>query len=311
MLVSIVKYHATIRLAQSFSERRQQGTIWYKVHHLLMIFFLVGYLIVLYSIINDIEITNNILTSLIFFFGASFVLIGILLQVSMLGSIKRNHKKLIQKNVQVTQAEDATIYALAYLSEIRDQETGEHIQRTSQYVRVIAEELSVVPKYKSHLTLRYINDVVKSAPLHDIGKVGVADGILNKPGKLTAEEFDEIKKHSKSGAEVLETAEEGLNFQSYLKIAIQLVRHHHERWDGKGYPEGLSGDDIPLSAQIMAIADVYDALRSERCYKKGFSHQKTCDIIEQESGKQFSPDIVDAFIKSKNTFEQISSIRNH
>lgn len=311
MLVSIVKYHATIRLAQSFSEKRRQGTKWYKVHHLLMIFFLVGYLVVLYSIINDIEITNDIFTSLIFFFGASFVLIGILLQVSMLSSIKRNHKKLIQKNVQVTQAEDATIYALAYLSEIRDKETGEHIQRTAQYVRVIVEELSIVPKYKGHLTQRYMNDVVKSAPLHDIGKVGVPDGILNKPGKLTAEEFDEIKKHSNYGAEVLETAEKGLNFQSYLKIAIQLVRHHHERWDGSGYPGGLSGDDIPLSAQIMAIADVYDALRSERCYKKGFSHEKTCDIIEQEAGKQFSPDLVDAFKKSKKTFEHISSIRKH
>ena len=175
------------------------------------------------------------------------------------------------------------------------------------YVRELAIQLSTLPEYEDHLTTKYIGDLVKSAPLHDIGKVGVEDAILNKPGKLTDEEFNAIKRHCEYGANVLSIAESKVNFRSYLTLAIPLVRHHHERWDGNGYPDGLIGDQIPLSAQIMAVADVYDALRSERCYKNGFSHEKSMEIIISDKGKHFAPDVVDAFVKCERRFNEISS----
>lgn len=308
MLVSIIKYHSTIRLAQTFlATSRYPAALWYRVHHWLMIFFLLGYVVVLFSIVSDIRITSDVFTAIIFFFGAAFVLIGILLQANMLKSIKRQHQKVLNKNLQLSHIEDANIYTLAYLAEIRDSETGKHIERTAQFVKLIAESLSRLPKYSSYLTPRYIDDIVKSAPLHDIGKVGVPDAILKKPGKLDADEFETIKLHCEYGANVLKIAEKKLNFESYLTLAIQLVMYHHERWDGNGYPEGLKGEAIPLSAQIMAIADVYDALRSERCYKEGFTHEKSREIILQEKGKHFSPDIVTAFLQTEETFKQISS----
>lgn len=308
MFASIIKYHATIRLAQSFLRKaRDRATLWYKVHHLLMCFFLVGYIVVLLSMVWDVRITSDVFTSLIFFFGAGFVLVGILLQSRMLKSIRKQHKRLLHKNRQLSQIEDANIFTLAYLAEIRDEETGQHIERTSQYVKLIAEALSTSPKYSSHLTPRYIDDLEKSAPLHDIGKVGVPDAILKKTGKLSPEEFDAIKRHCEYGADILKLAEKKINFESYLTLAIQLVMYHHEKWDGSGYPEGLQGDAIPLSAQMMALADVYDALRSERCYKKEFSHEKSYAIILEERGRHFAPDIVDAFVHSEQAFKTISS----
>jgi len=308
MLVSIFKYHSTIRLAQSFLRGgRNRATAWYKVHHLLMVFFLIGYVVVLLSMMWDIRITSDIFTSIIFFFGAGFVLIGILLQSRMLTSIKQQHRSLSEKNRQLSRIEDANIYTLAYLAEIRDEETGLHIERTAQYVNILAQKLSESPKYSSHLTRRYINDVTKSATLHDIGKVGIPDAILKKTGTLTPEEFNTIKLHCEYGANILKIAEGKINFESYLTLAIQLVMYHHEKWDGSGYPEQLKGDEIPLSAQIMALADVYDALRSERCYKKGFSHEKAYHIILEEKEKHFAPDIVEAFIHSEQKFKDISS----
>lgn len=308
MFLSIIKYHSTILIAQSFLKQASNTAMtWYKVHHSLMFFFFIGYVVVLFSIIWDVRIASEIFTSIIFFSGAGFVLIGILLQSRMLTSIQKQHRILLDKNIQLSQIEDANIYTLAYLAEIRDEETGKHIERTAQYVKLIAESLSTLPQYSLHLTSRYIDDITKSAPLHDIGKVGVPDAILKKTGKLSSEEFDAIKLHCEYGANILKKAEKKLNFESYLALAIQLVMYHHERWDGNGYPEGLRGDAIPLSARIMAIADVYDALRSERCYKKGFSHEKSCEIILEERGKHFDPDIVDAFIYSQEIFKHISS----
>lgn len=164
-----------------------------------------------------------------------------------------------------------------------------------------------MPKYRDYLTPKYISDLVKSAPLHDIGKVGIPDSILNKPGKLTSEEFEIIKKHCEYGTKILEIADEKLSFQSFLRIAIQLVHSHHEKWNGMGYPKGLKNDEIPLSARIMALADVYDALRSDRCYKKGFSHDETCKILLKEKGEHFAPDIIDAFFKIERAFNSISN----
>lgn len=270
-----------------------------------MCFFLVGYLVVLFSILLDIRIIGVFFTGVIFFFGAVFVFLGILLQSDMLVSIKQRHEKIICQNKQLIQTENVTIFALAYQAEIRDQETGKHLERTSKYVKLIAEELWRTPKYRS-LKHDYISNIVKSAPLHDIGKVGIPDYILKKPGKLTEEEFEIIKKHCEYGANILKTAERKLDFESYLIVAVKLVMSHHERWDGKGYPHALKEDEIPLSARIMALADVYDALRSKRCYKKAFSHEESCVIIRSEKGKQFDPDVTDAFLRIEKIFLQVS-----
>lgn len=308
MALSIIKYYSTLILAQKFEQGSAEsfGIKWYKINHLLMVFFLIGYILVIISLIKNINIIGELFTSLIFFFGAAFVLIGILLQNKLLSSIDLQQHKYIEKNEQLNQLQDANIFTLAYLAEIRDSETGKHIERTSMYVRELAIQLSILPKYKDHLTSKYVSDLVKSAPLHDIGKVGVEDAVLNKAGKLTDREFDAIKRHCEYGANILAIAESKINFRSYLALAIPLVRNHHERWDGNGYPDGLKGDQIPLSARIMAVADVYDALRSERCYKQAFSHEKSMEIIVSDKGKHFAPDVVDAFLKCERKFNQIS-----
>lgn len=207
---------------------------------------------------------------------------------------------------QLAQIEKTTIFALAYQAELRDKSTGQHLKRVSLYVKLLARGLSHEPHYKSYITDGYIEDIVKSAPLHDIGKVSVPDNILWKPGSLTQEEFEIIKKHCDSGALILKRAEEQLPFRSFLRVAISLVLSHHEKWNGSGYPQGLKGEEIPLAARIMALADVYDALRSERCYKKAFSHEKACEIIKADSGSHFDPEVVGVFLKYEHEFLKVS-----
>ena len=202
---------------------------------------------------------------------------------------------------------DAIIYTLASQAEIRDVETGQHLDRTASYVEIIAMELRRSVEYEAYLTDSYISDLVKATPLHDIGKVGVPDSILCKPGKLTPEEQGHMQRHAVDGANLLKEADRKIAFRSFLKIAIQIAGSHHERWDGKGYPAGLSGSDIPLSARIMALADVYDALRSQRHYKKAFSHEESREIILADRGKQFDPEVVDAFLRAERRFEAIAS----
>ncbi len=166
--------------------------------------------------------------------------------------------------------------------------------------------------YSGILTEEYIGDVFKSAPLHDIGKIKIPDSILNKPGKLTPEEFDIMKKHSEYGGEVIDELIESLTEASYLEIARDIALYHHERWDGSGYPKGLKGEEIPLSARIMAVADVFDALVSERVYKKAFSFEKAMEIIREESGTHFDPRIVKAFVavedEVRETAEKLQKI---
>jgi HD-GYP domain-containing protein (c-di-GMP phosphodiesterase class II) len=231
---------------------------------------------------------------------------GAVIYISLFLIFFRIYRSQKQTSRRLLQTQDVTIFALAYQAELRDIVTGRHLERTSMYVKALAEELSRDDMYKSYLTKDYINDLVKSAPLHDIGKVGVPDYILRKPGKLTVEEFEEIKKHSKLGYKIITKVEEKLTFQSFLKIAIQIIMSHHEKWDGTGYPAGLAGEDIPLSARIMALADVYDALRTERPYKKIISHEKSREIIISERGRHFDPRIVDAFLSRETDFNFIS-----
>ena len=211
-----------------------------------------------------------------------------------------------ERTRELALTQEVTIYSLANLAETRDPETGGHILRTQRYLKALAEKLAQVPGYKEALDERTIDLLFKSAPLHDIGKVGVADSILLKPGKLTAEEFEEMKKHTVYGRNALRVAEEKLGNNSFMRYARQIAYSHHEKWDGTGYPRGLSGDDIPISGRIMAIADVYDALISKRVYKPPFSHAKAIAIIEKDSGSHFDPVMVMHFMTIAEDFRQIA-----
>ena len=213
-----------------------------------------------------------------------------------------------QKQAQaINKMQNGLILVLADMVESRDQCTGDHVRKTAAYCRVILDHLRKQGLYPDLLTDDYIEDVVNSAPLHDIGKIKVPDAILNKPGKLTDEEFNEIKKHTIAGKEIIEQAIDLVAADSsYLKEAKNLATYHHEKWNGKGYPYGLDGEDIPLSARVMAVADVFDALVSKRSYKEPFSFEKAMEIIEEGSGNHFDPKIVEAFKAEVDEVRRIS-----
>ncbi|MCI4625209.1 MAG: HD domain-containing protein [Candidatus Magnetoovum sp. WYHC-5] len=215
-------------------------------------------------------------------------------------------QKLKERTDELQLTQDVTIQTLASLAETRDGETGAHIIRTQRYIRSLANCLKKDARFKDILIPATIDLLFKSAPLHDIGKVGVKDNILKKPGRLTDEEFEEMKKHTIYGRDALKSAEGILGTNSFLKLAGEIAYSHHEKWDGTGYPEGLKGNNIPLSGRLMAIADVYDALRSKRVYKGAFSHEEASRIIQEGKGKHFDPDIVEAFIAVEEEFLTIS-----
>lgn len=209
--------------------------------------------------------------------------------------------------VEVLDVQDVTISALAALAEARDNETGNHILRTQRYVKILAESLSLLAKYEHVLDEATIEMLYKSAPLHDIGKVGIPDNILLKPGKLTNQEFEIMKTHTTMGYLSLESAERRLGKPApFLKLAKEIAYHHQEKWDGSGYPLGLSRDQIPLSARLMAIADVYDALISRRVYKEPMPHDEAVSIIIEGRGSHFDPDLVDVFVEISDRFKEIS-----
>lgn len=219
-------------------------------------------------------------------------------------------ERLVQERTQDLQTtQDVTIMALATLAETRDNETGNHIRRTQHYVKALAEELREHPDFAHALNDQTIELLYKSAPLHDIGKVGIPDGVLLKPDRLTTAEMDIMKNHPRYGRDAILVAEQGLGDQesSFLRFAREIAYTHHERWDGNGYPQGLAGDDIPLSGRLMAVADVYDALISRRVYKPPFSHQKAVKIITDSSGAHFDPRIVAAFLQIEDRFQAISN----
>ncbi len=231
---------------------------------------------------------------------------GVALYALLFAVFAQAWRRQKKTSAQLEETQDVTIFALAYQAELRDQQTGRHLERTAIYVRLLAESLVRLPQYRSYMTESYIGDLVKSAPLHDIGKVGVRDSVLLKPGQLTEEEREEIKKHCEYGARVLQRAEKKLQFQSFLSIAIQLALYHHEQWDGRGYPQGLTGDQIPISGRIMAVADNYDALRTERVYKKPFPHDECLALIRAESGRRFDPKVTEAFLERAEEFRKVS-----
>jgi len=215
----------------------------------------------------------------------------------------------VQRRTEAVQAEqEVTILAMSSLAETRDNETGNHILRTQRYVKRLAEQLQQHPKYQALLTEHYIRLLFKSAPLHDIGKVGIPDHILLKPGKLTPEEFEIMKTHTTVGYEAIVRAEKSHGATvDFLQPAKEIALYHQEKWDGSGYPEGLAGQAIPLSARLMALADVYDALISKRVYKNAMSHEEAMDIIRQGRGTHFDPDVYDAFCEVEADFRKIAA----
>ncbi|MBS1188272.1 MAG: two-component system response regulator [Rhodocyclaceae bacterium] len=203
--------------------------------------------------------------------------------------------------------QEVSIHALARLAETRDPETGNHLRRTQEYVLTLARGLQPNPRFSAYLTERTIEALAKSAPLHDIGKVGIPDHILLKPGKLTPEEWEIMKTHSSLGSEAIAQAErDAAKPVEFLAIAKEIAHYHHEKWDGRGYPEGLEGDQIPVSARLMALADVFDALITRRVYKPPMPFDTARDIIAGERGGHFDPDVVDAFLKHFDHFQSIA-----
>ncbi len=224
-------------------------------------------------------------------------------------------EEMVRKRTEeLAVTQDVTILSLATLAEYRDNETGGHIVRTQRYVRVLAENLRHRSRFRDGLNPEAIDLLFKSVTLHDIGKVGIADRILRKPGPLTPEEFAEMKKHPGYGAAALARAEQLLGkdkSSSFLRLAREIAISHHEKWDGSGYPDGLTGDEIPMPGRLMAMADIYDALVSRRIYKPPFSHQKAYEIIVNGDGRvmpyHFDPGVLETFIDHHETFRAIAA----
>ena len=216
-------------------------------------------------------------------------------------------QEVARRTQEVMAVQDVTILAMTSLAETRDSDTGNHIRRTQHYVRALAQHLKTHPRFASHLGDAAIELLFKSAPLHDIGKVGIPDRILLKPGQLTADEFEIMKTHTTLGFEAIEHAEQALGTRvEFLRIAKEIALSHQEKWDGSGYPQGLAGDDIPISARLMAVADVYDALISERVYKHALPHDRAVAIIFQGRGAHFDPDMADAFVEIQSEMQAIA-----
>jgi PAS domain S-box-containing protein len=220
----------------------------------------------------------------------------------------RLEKKLQTSFKQIKDTQSAAILGFARLTEYRDMDTGKHLERIREYTRVLAIGLSKLPKYADYITAEYIEDLCLSSVLHDVGKVGIEDAVLLKPGKLDAKEFEKIKMHATLGGEALRAVDQEIKRESFLTIGKEVAFYHHERWDGSGYPVGKKGEQIPLSARIVAVADVYDALTSKRSYKEAISHDEAVKIIMLERETHFDPDIVDVFSQNLDTFRRIQML---
>lgn len=211
--------------------------------------------------------------------------------------------ELIAKQDRITSMQKQMISGLANLIESRDLETGEHVARTCEYVKKLASFARQDGVYVDELSDHFITLIGRVAAMHDIGKIVVSDQILKKRGRLTVEEYEEMKKHASAGGTVVREVLSGITDAEYLTMASDIATYHHEWWNGKGYPVGLRGEEIPLSARIMAIADVYDALISERCYKQAMPKEQACEIIREESGTHFDPKLARAFLNHKEEFD--------
>jgi putative two-component system response regulator len=217
--------------------------------------------------------------------------------------------KVKDRTKAVVLTQQVTVFSLAKLAESRDTETGEHLNRMRLYVRELALEMLTLESFQDVIDQKFVDEIYQSSPLHDIGKVGIPDMILLKPGKLTHEEFEIMKMHSAIGGDTLRAADNEAGQHSFLSMGRDIAYCHHEKWNGSGYPFGLAGLRIPLAARITALADVYDALTSKRPYKEPFSHEKSKAIIEEGRASHFDPDVVDAFLAREDEF--IGICREH
>jgi putative two-component system response regulator len=222
------------------------------------------------------------------------------LQMSLEDQVKKQVK-------EITELQMGMIFGLAKLAEARDNDTGKHLERIRILCELIAKELHKKAEYNCHVTEDYCERIFYASPLHDIGKVGIPDRILLKPAKLTPEEFEIMKTHTLIGAKTLQEVKTRFPKNEFIEMGIKIARSHHEKWNGQGYPDGLSGTKIPLSARIMAIVDVYDAVRSKRVYKSPVSHQETCKIIFEGSGSHFDPALIEVFSQMQNKFNDVWS----
>ena len=215
--------------------------------------------------------------------------------------------KVAQQVEEINNAQLAMLFALAKLSHTRDDDTGLHLERVQHLCKILAAALADLSPYNYTITPEFITTIYHTSPLHDLGKVGIVDAILLKPGRLTDDEFEIMKTHTTIGAETLESVHRQYPKNEFINMGIEIAKYHHEKWDGSGYPTGISGEDIPLSARIMALVDVYEALRARRPYKEPFSHEKSKAIILEGREKHFDPAIVECFLTIEADFESFYS----
>jgi putative two-component system response regulator len=228
-----------------------------------------------------------------------------MLQVELMSHNQQLEQRVAEQVKAVTASQLATIFALAKLAEARDDDTGQHIERVQTFSKILAEQMREMRMRVAQLTTAFIENLYQTASLHDIGKVGTPDAILLKPGKLTADEFAEMKKHCDLGATTLAAVLKRHPDNQFLRVGVEVARSHHEKWNGTGYPDGLQGEAIPLAARIVALADFYDALTSNRCYRPAFSHEDTSRMIHEGGGTHFDPDVVAAFGTIEGEFRRI------
>jgi len=208
----------------------------------------------------------------------------------------------------LTAVQKATLMAMSSLAQMHDFETGNHIRRTQHYVRILASKLLKHRRFSVFLTKRNRGLLFSCAPLHDIGKAGISDRILRKPGRLTAAEMAVTKTHASLGRDIIAYAEQQMGGPlDFFALAKEIAYSHHEKWNGSGYPQGLRGDAIPISARLMAVADMYDAIVSRRIYQLGISHTEAVEIVVEGSGSHFDPDVIDAFLKARDEFQAVAA----
>lgn len=251
--------------------------------------------------IVNISISISVITLSIFIFA--FIVRKI--EYALKNEVYNQAKQLQEQNENLINIQNNTIISLSNLVENRDSDTGEHVRRTSSYVGLLARKTMESGLYTNIINEHYINLLIRSAPLHDIGKIIISDTILKKPGKLSVEEFEAMKSHTTEGGRIVHEIIGSSGDTEYIEIASQIAKYHHEKWDGSGYPEGLQKDEIPLSARIMALADVFDALVSPRCYKAPLSLDEAFKIIRESSGKHFDPILSNIFIENRKEIEEI------
>ncbi len=223
-----------------------------------------------------------------------------------LDGYRRSLEGMVQQQLQrITQLQQDIIFSMANLIESRDGTTGEHVKRTSGYVNLLVEKMQEKGLYQEEMTREYVDYLRKAAPLHDIGKIAIPDAVLQKPGKLTREEYEMIQIHAREGGRLIRENMSRIAEHEFVDIACDMAACHHEKWAGGGYPEGIKGEEIPLSARILAIADVFDALVSERQYKKGMSIEEAFAIMKEERGKSFEPELLDLFLDAEEDLRHL------